>query len=387
MKELDLLLEKYWIIKEDNKDVYYSLRDSISDIRPFLAEKLGYQIIITPDLIKLEKLPGKTESWMGIESFDDKLEYIFLCQLLMFLEDKGKEEQFLLSEITEYILGTFPGEEKVDWTLYRHRKYLIKVLRFALDKGMIKANDGNEQNFANTHDVEVLYENTGTSKYFMRNFTGNIMTYENLQDFENDEWIDIDRDRGRIRRNRVYRRVIMSPAIYNEGVEDPDYLYIKNYRNMIQNDIEKYFKSEFHVHKGGAFLILNPDKNYKRTFPEHRAISDIVLQMNEMIIQKINKGSFKIEDNDTIIVSRQSFDKIVSDVRKMNIEGWSKEYREMKFDKLSYEILKYMKDFNMVETNKEINQVKILPLVGKIVGKYPKDFDNIAEEGDLNEER
>lgn len=383
MKELDLLLEKYWIIKEDDKEVYYNLRDSISDIRPFLTEKLGYQIIITPDLIKLEKLPGKTESWMGIESFDDKMEYIFLCQLLMFLEDKGKEEQFLLSEITEYILGTFTGDEKVDWTLYRHRKYLIKVLRFALDMNMIKANDGDEKNFASVDDVEVLYENTGTSKYFMRNFSGNVMTYGNLQDFENDEWIDIDRDRGRIRRNRVYRRVIMSPAVYNEGVEDPDYIYIKNYRNMIQSDIEKYFESEFHVHKGGAFLILNSDKNYRRTFPEHRAISDISLQMNEIIIQKIKEGSFRIEDNDTIIVSMQSFNKIVSEVKQMNIEGWSKEYREMKFDKLSCEIINYMKDFNMVEINREMNQVKILPLVGKIVGKYPNDFNNTIEEGDI----
>ena len=60
------------------------------------------------------------------------MEYAFLCILLMFLEDKGREEQFVLSQITEFIQGNYIGEEKIDWTLYRHRKDLIKVLRFAV---------------------------------------------------------------------------------------------------------------------------------------------------------------------------------------------------------------------------------------------------------------
>ncbi len=115
----------------------------------------------------------------------------------------------------------------MDWTLYRHRRYLIKVLRFALDIGMIKLNDGDEQGFASSQDSEALYENVGISKYFLRNFVGNLLEYNSLKDLEDDEWLDMDQDKGLIRRNRVYRRIIMSPAVYNEGADDPDYLYIK----------------------------------------------------------------------------------------------------------------------------------------------------------------
>ena len=379
MKELDILLENYWIIKDQNKELYYKMRDLIPKLRLFLIEKLGYQIVITPEIIKLEKIPGKSEDWMGIETFQNKMEYSFLCILLMFLEDKGKEEQFLLSELTEYIEGVFPGEEKVDWTLYRHRRYLIKVLRFALDIGMIKLNDGDEQGFASSQDSEALYENIGISKYFLRNFVGNLLEYNSLKDLEDDEWLDMDQDKGLIRRNRVYRRIIMSPAVYNEGADDPDYLYIKNYRNMISKDIEKYLKSDLHVHKNGAFLILNSDKNYKESFPENKTISDIVLQMNSIIIDRVKDGSIEKREDDIITISIHFFENMVEELRDKYSSGWSKEYREMKLEKLCKELVEYMKNYSFIEINHSYNELRIMPLSGKIIGKYPKDFINPSE--------
>lgn len=379
MKELDILLENYWIIKDQNKELYYKMRDLIPKLRLFLIEKLGYQIVITPEIIKLEKIPGKSEDWMGIETFQDKIEYSFLCILLMFLEDKGKEEQFLLSELTEYIEGVFPGEEKVDWTLYRHRRYLIKVLRFALDIGMIKLNDGDEQGFASSQDSEALYENIGISKYFLRNFVGNLLEYNSLKDLEDDEWLDMDQDKGLIRRNRVYRRIIMSPAVYNEGADDPDYLYIKNYRNMISKDIEKYLKSDLHVHKNGAFLILNSDKNYKESFPENKTISDIVLQMNSIIIDRVKDGSIEKREDDIITISIHFFENMVEELEDKYSSGWSKEYREMKLEKLCKELVEYMKNYSFIEINHSYNELRIMPLSGKIIGKYPKDFINPSE--------
>ena len=116
MKDLEKLLENYWIIKDDDKDLYYSVKDSLPEYKNFLNEKLGYHVIINPNLIKLEKLPGISEPWMGIQEFESTMEYAFLCLLLMFLEDMEREEQFVLSNITEFIQGNFSKDEKVDWT-------------------------------------------------------------------------------------------------------------------------------------------------------------------------------------------------------------------------------------------------------------------------------
>ncbi len=47
-----MLLENYWIIKDEDKETFYRIRDSISSLRPFISDKLGYQTIITPQIIK-----------------------------------------------------------------------------------------------------------------------------------------------------------------------------------------------------------------------------------------------------------------------------------------------------------------------------------------------
>jgi uncharacterized protein (TIGR02678 family) len=374
MKELEILLEEFWVIKEKDKDLYYRVKDAIPLFKDFLEQKLGYKLIVNPYMIKLEKLPGKAEPWMGIQGFDDKMEYAFLCLLLVFLEDKSAGEQFVLSEVTEFIQGSFAGGEKVDWTLFRHRKFLVKVLRFAAAIGLMQADDGDEGRFMDSTETEVLYESTGLSRYFMRNFTGNILNYSSFMDMENGEWLDVDRDRGRVRRNRVYRRLVMSPAVYSGGADDPDYLYIKNQRGLLQKDMEDFLDSQLHVHKNGAFLVLNPSKSFKDVFPGRKNISDVVLQMNGSIVDLVHKGELARRGDDTIVVSRVRFEKIIEDVRDRNYTGWGKEFREMPLSRLCEEVISYMKDFHMIEVMEPEKEIRIMPLAGKITGSYPKDF-------------
>lgn len=375
MKELETLLEEFWIIKEKEKDLYYRIKDASPQFKDFLEQKLGYKLIVNPYMIKLEKLPGKAEAWMGIQDFDNQMEYALFCLLLTFLEDKSAGEQFILSEVTEFIQGSYPGEEKLDWTLFRHRRSMVKVLRFATTIGIIKADDGDEGSFMDSTDSEVLYQSTGLSRYFVRNFTGNILNYSSWLDMENGEWLDVDKDRGRVRRNRVYRRIVMSPVVYSEGPEDPDYLYIKNQRGLLQKDMEDYLDSQLHVHKNGAFLVLDSLKNFKDVFPARKNISDIALQVNAAIISLIRAGELAGREDDVIVVSRVWFESLIEDVREKNYLGWSKEFREMSFAKLYEETISYMKGFHMIEVLEKEKEVKIMPLAGKIIGGYPKDFN------------
>lgn len=385
MKELEILLENYWISKEEDKELYYRIKDSIPAFKSFLAEKLGYQVIVNPNLIKLEKIPGKAEAWMGIKEFENTMEYAFLCILLMFLEDKGREEQFVLSEVTEFVQGNYTGEEKIDWTLFRHRKSLIKVLRFAAELMMIKLDDGSEQSFANSQDTEVLYESTGLSRYFVRNFTANILDYNSYRDIEEEEWGEADTDRGIIRRQRVYRRVIMSPVVYNEGSEDADYDYIKKQRGMIENDLETYLDFDFHVHRNGALVVLNKERNLKDTFPCGKAISDVVLLFNSLILEKLKEKKLTIKADDTITISKAHFESLAEELKQRFSNGWSKEYREEKsLSALTEDIISYMKDFNMLRVVKNDKEVEILPLTGKVAGKYSDAFKEAAADKETN---
>ena len=375
MKELEILLDNYWISKDEEKELYYRVKDSINDFKSFLIDKLGYHLIINPYLIKLEKLPGAAEEWMGIDEFESIMDYAFLCILLVFLEDRGREEQFVLSQITEFIQANCPGDEKVDWTLFKHRKCLIRVMRFAANVGLLKLNDGEEGKFANDSGQEVLYESTGLSRYFVRSFTQNILGYTSYRDIENAEIIEIDKDRGILRRQRVYRRLLMSPVVYNEGAEDSDYAYIRNYRGMMENDFEKYLGLPLHVHRNGALLVVPEGISLRDCFPELKAISDIVLQMNDLINKYVKSGKLALSKEDIITLSRAAFESMVKELRENCSMGWSKEYREIGLDGLIMEIIKYMSGFNMLINDENLREIKIMPLAGKITGHYPVDFE------------
>ena len=98
MNGLEILLSRRWILKSEDKDLYYKLRDELGEIRKFASDKLGCVITENSLLIKMEKIPAVAEPFMGIREFSANEEYAFLCMLLMFLEDKDAQEQFILSQ-------------------------------------------------------------------------------------------------------------------------------------------------------------------------------------------------------------------------------------------------------------------------------------------------
>ncbi len=96
MSSQELLLSKRWILKNDNRDQYYRIKDDAKSLKKLFQDTLGYSLITNAQFIKLDKVPGVVEPWMGITRFKNKQEYQMLCYILVFLEDKDSEEQFIL---------------------------------------------------------------------------------------------------------------------------------------------------------------------------------------------------------------------------------------------------------------------------------------------------
>lgn len=247
MKELEILLNKRWVLKSRDKETYYKLRDALGELRKFTTEKMGCQIIDNSLLIKMEKIPVIPESFMGIQKFSSKEEYAYLCILLMFLEDRDAQEQFIISQLTEYITANLPGEIS-DWTLYTNRRKLIRVMRFAADQGLIGVTDGKDEAFMDDEGGEVLYENTGASRYFMKSFSKDIMEYTKPEDFQESDWFEVDEDRGFARRHRVYKRLIFAPGMYKADGSSEDFEYLKYYGRRLSEETD---------HKEKAYMCMN----------------------------------------------------------------------------------------------------------------------------------
>ena len=54
MKELEVLLNQRWVLKSENKELYYQLRDAIGDIRKYASDKLGCQVTENALMVKME---------------------------------------------------------------------------------------------------------------------------------------------------------------------------------------------------------------------------------------------------------------------------------------------------------------------------------------------
>ena len=94
MKELEALLEKRWILKTEDKELYYKVRDSIGEIRRFATDKMGCQVIENSLLVKMEKIPAinsrgyyskKNECFMHVdEATGDEAKWIKAYNILQY---------------------------------------------------------------------------------------------------------------------------------------------------------------------------------------------------------------------------------------------------------------------------------------------------------------
>ena len=366
---LEQLFERFWILREDEPLMSQMIREREHILRRYCAEKFGYKLIVHRYFIKLEKIPVEPESWMGIQEFQHPRDYALYCCLLAFLERKSVDEQFLLSEICEYLRTEYPSDITVDWTNYEHRKSLIRVLNVASSFKIIRTVDGEIAGFVQNEAQEVLYEVPVIARYFMRSYPKDLFKFNSLQDILNEEY---SKDSSEYRRHRVYRKLFLSPVTYRESLDDSDFLYLRNYRNRIRADIEEHTDYQFELYKNAALLSVKVNSNFKTSFPDTKALSDVVLQFAYVLKENINL--YPISELGIIKMSYPDFENMAMEVSDRFQTGWSKALRDASIKQLSSDLLQVLIDWRMASVEEESSMILLMPLLGRTVGVYPNDF-------------
>lgn len=372
MSEIAALVEHYWIWRERDKELYNKIKRDIPTFQKFVREQLGWKLLNHEQFLKLEKIPAHAESFMGIQEFQEIRDYVILCIVLMFLEDKEEQEQFLLSELIDYVGIQLGKWMEVDWNSFSQRKSLVRVLQYGENLGMLRVYEGNSQLLGQEIGQEVLYENTGLSRYFATSFPFDLKECRSWEDFEKERIEDQETDRGRFRIHRVYRQLAACPAMYWETVEDADSLYLKNQRQWIEKNMKEHFGGRLDIHKNAAFWVLEDEDSYGKVHPRDAQLPEVILLLGGMIREKTEKGSWKRERNETIRISQEEFSDLVTACQKQWKNAWSKEYREMEENRLTAAVKQYMKDWMMLEETKE--EMVIRPAAAKQMGFYPEDY-------------
>jgi len=382
----EILLEQFWILREREPEIYQMVREREFVLRNYFLDKLGFRLIVHRSFAKLEKIPAEPETWMGIQSFQHPRDYVLLSLLLAFMEGKSVDEQFLLTELVEELKGMYPELDEIDWNHYEHRKSLVRVMQFVTEQGVLRIIDGDIEGFNYDENHEVLFEVPLVSRYFMRSYPKDLYQFDNMNELIEAEWQGEDQNTGSLRRWRIYRKLLLSPVMYSTDVNDPDFLYLRKYRNRIREDIEKHTSFQFELYQNAAMLI-QPEKKARFTlFPDNKAIMDIALQFAHITRVKREEEDIPLQYDGSILLTWTDFERWVSLCKETFGFGWSKQYREAKIAQTAGDLYELLEEWKMAAIDRETKTISLYPLLGRLSGRYPKDFENVtAKEGNHSE--
>ena len=370
--EIRELLTNFWIVKEENPDLYYAIKRKQNIIKDFITKTLGSKLIIHDKFIKLEKIPSSTIDNLGIDSFTAKSDYIYLCIVLLFLEDKTRGEIFILSSLIDYVKNTAVAmnlETIPNWTLKRDRHSLVRVIDFLTEISVIKVKDQEKTSFKDSEEAEALYETTGLANYVMRIFTNDIFEIESALEFLNDEWKYQNLEKGDVRRYKVYRNLLFTPATFSYNITPAELDYLKKMRNYLENEFT-ILGYELEITKNMAFLYEYETNNSKYNFPNNKRITDIVLMVNKELYKMITNKEIPLDDNDVGHINRESLEIILKDIKNNNKDYLSKQYQDLSLGKFFEEIVNYMIEYSFLK--EEENTYLVMPTVARFNGKLIK---------------
>ena len=385
--EIRELLTNFWILKEESPDLYYEIKRKQNIIKDFVTKTLGSKLIIHDRFIKLEKIPSNDTGNIGIDTFTSKSDYVYLCIILLYLEDKTRGEVFVLSSLIDYVKNTAVTmnlETIPDWTLRSDRHSLVRVMDFLTEISVIKVKDQEKTSFKDSEEAEALYEVTGLANYVMRLFTNDIFEIDSVNDFLNDEWKYQDLEKGDVRRYKVYRNLLFTPATFSYNITPAELDYIKKMRGYLENEFTN-LGYELEITKNMAFLYEYETSNSKYNFPNNKKITDIVLMVNNELYKMITNKEIPLDDNEVGHINRESLEVILKDIKTNNKDYLSKQYQDLSLGKFFDEVINYMIEYSFLK--EEDNTYLVLPTIarfnGELVRSNTKQMDLFGGEDDV----
>ena len=369
-KEMKALLYNFWITKDKNRDLYYQIKNNQSEIKDFISKNLGSNLIIHDKFIKLEKIPTITKSNAKLNNFSSVLEYVILTIMLLFLEDKTKGDYFVLSDLIEYVKNTSITLELnhiPDWNKVQDRRCLSNVISLLEELEIIKIKDSSKVSFIESKEAEVLYESLGTSNYLMRMFDNDINELITPEDFIKDEFTGQDEEKGDVRRYKVFRNILYTPAVSSKDLSSNELDYIKRNRTYIKSEIDKKLNMEVEITNNLTIIYDEESTTQKDNFPNSKKLTEIVLMVNEKILEEINNNKIMLDNYEIASVKEDYFENIIKEIKRTKAPYVGKTLLRETDKKFYTMILEYMEKYNIVE--KKNDEIIIYPTVARLIGK------------------
>ena len=367
-EEIRYLLNNLWVTKNDNREMYYSIKKKQNIIKDYVSKNLGSNLLIQDNFIKLEKIPSVAKENLGIKEFESPLDYVLLCLVLLFLEDKVKDEIFVLTDLVDYLKSTAISlnlNNVPDWNLMNDRKSLSRVINFLVENHVILVKDEDKTGFVNDKTSDALYSVTGLSNYVMRIFNEEIFDYNSNEDFMNNEWSNQDDKKGEVRRYKVYRNILYTPVVYSEDLSLSEIDYLKKLRNHMSLELAD-LGYDLEVTKNMSLVYEDSSKDTKRGFPNTRKITNIILMVNTFIYELIENKKISLDSNEVAFIPKETLDNILRKVQFEKKAYLNKYFLNLSFNSFCTEVIGAMCDYGFLETKD--NGYNVMPMIYRYQG-------------------
>ena len=382
-----ILMENRWVTRKDMPEEYLLIRRLERPLRHFFRDRCGWPLLVTAQFYKLEKIPAQAQSFMGLAPMQSREDYVLLACVLAFLEEYETGGQFLLGELAEALLSYYPEDaftSKLNWEDYSWRKALIRVLKFLAEEKIINIVDDESEGFVTDGlkdgimGGEALYEVTSLSRYFLRRFPKELQYYSSLQELAEADFFTENTEEAqaaRQRRQRLYRSLLLTPVLY-KGEDSLDFLYLRNRRERFINDLSDYLGLHYELYQNAALAVSHEQNTWFRDiFPaKFRGLHDIMLHLSHYLRQ-LPKETLAHP------FSQEEWLEHLSALAEATRSGWTKEYREMKQERLSRELLAEMQAWGMARVGAD-GSVTLLSAAFRHEGAYPKKYGKKEAEED-----
>lgn len=375
------LLNRSWILKEDDQELYFSIKDHYEELRDWFMDQAGFPLIMTRSLVKLERTPVVSHPWMGFEEFREIRDYVFFSYVLWYLEGKTEMDQFLLSDIVEEVREQMAiGGLEADWRHYHHRLSMARVLKKLTSLGVLIVVDGDENDWAHSEDKNALYECSPHSRYVLRRFPQDLTSYIRMEEMTDPILYANTPDGDNIRkRHRVYRRFLLEPVVLDRHWDAESLPYVLTQRRSIMDHLQRMLGLEGRRYREGLLFFYPELTSEAALFPTLSGVSDLVLLIaGELRRQLSLEGSGRyLEADGSIRLERSELEGVLLRLQERHQTYWSKEFRTSSSSQLAEMCFAHMELWRLGEWE-DANHFLISPVVARWNAEYVNE--DFAEE-------
>lgn len=380
------LMENFIVFRKDYPNEFKMIQKNEKKIKQFLIDSFGYRLISDSDSYKVEKIPKRAHSWMGIDEFKRPIDYMFFVSLLSIFENMAHEDRFVVSKLSEdvqsFLNESDPIIYNVDWKERSNRESFVRALRFAEKSQLIKLLDGNVNEFEKSEqDYAALYKVNLSSRHFLRHLVKPIKDYESIQSLLDDQL-----DQENIK-HRIYRLMYFEPVVYQDELTDDEYKYLELYNRdrKLQDDFSDHTLFQLEQYRSGWIKVLDERKQGIQQHPSTKGVSEIVLHFSHTVYHHVKRRN--LQNESFLDLSYSEYLNLVNECIERFKVGWWKKYRqESTTETIALELLDYLEDWKMAEYDATSYSVTLFPTIARMVGDYSKSFwdeiDNKQNKGE-----